>query len=197
MFANHKTIVKMKSKEQINKIKAVVLYILNKFPDGVDYIKLFKIMYFAQKDYLVKYGKALCPDTFKARTFGPVPALSDKVIKIVELHDDIDSKLKSFCQSIRVENQLVFAVSKSSMNYLSKKECLVLDKWFDICKDKDSIKDLSPESHDEAYERALKRSETDPQLAILTNIEIAKAGNASDKMIGYIRNNELFEAELV
>ena len=46
----------MKSPEQINKIEAVVLYILQHFKDGVDYIKLFKIMYFAQREYLATYG---------------------------------------------------------------------------------------------------------------------------------------------
>ena len=39
----------MKSQEQINKIEAVVLYILQHFKEGLDYIKLFKIMYFAQR----------------------------------------------------------------------------------------------------------------------------------------------------
>ena len=63
----------MKTIEQINKIETVVLYVLRNFPEGVDYIKLFKIIYFAQKEYLANYGKVLCPDTFKARTFGPVP----------------------------------------------------------------------------------------------------------------------------
>lgn len=32
----------MKSQEQINKIEAVVLYILQHFKEGLDYIKLFK-----------------------------------------------------------------------------------------------------------------------------------------------------------
>ena len=39
----------MKTIDQILKIKAVVLYILKAFPEGVDYIHLFKVMYFAQQ----------------------------------------------------------------------------------------------------------------------------------------------------
>ena len=46
----------MKTSDQISKIKATLLYILNHFPQGVDYIKLFKILYFAQQDHLVKYA---------------------------------------------------------------------------------------------------------------------------------------------
>jgi len=189
----------MKTIEQINKIETVVLYVLRNFPEGVDYIKLFKIIYFAQKEYLANYGKVLCPDTFKARTFGPVPALSDKVIKLVELEEeDIESypDLKGFFNSIRVHNQLVFALKEPDMDYLSKKECEYLDRWYSYCKDKDSKNELSPESHDEAYNRAFARYKEDPQLGTLTNIEIARAGGATDRMIAYIREKELIATEL-
>ena len=60
----------MKSQEQINKIEAVVLYILQHFKEGLDYIKLFKIMYFAQREYLATYGLTIAEDTFKARQLG-------------------------------------------------------------------------------------------------------------------------------
>jgi hypothetical protein len=188
----------MKTLEQVKKIESVVLYVLRNFTEGVDYIKLFKIIYFAQKEYLAKYGKVLCPDTFKARTFGPVPALSDKVIKLAELKEDINSypDLKGFFKSIRVQNQSVYALKEPDMDYLSKKECEYLDKWYNYCKDKDSKIELSPESHDEAYKKAYARYMEDPQLGTLTNIEIAKAGGATDKMVDYIREKELIATEL-
>ena len=188
-----------KTIEQIKKIESVVLYVLRNFPEGVDYIKLFKIIYFAQKEYLVNYGKVLCPDTFKARKFGPVPALSDKVIKLVELEDeDIDQypDLMRFRNSIRVTDQKVFGIAEPDMDYLSQKECEYLDKWFVYCKEKDSKTELSPESHDKAYDIAYARFLEDPQLGTLTNIEIAKAGGATDKMIAYIREKELIATEL-
>ncbi len=189
----------MKTLEQVKKIESVVLYVLRKFPEGVDYIKLFKIIYFAQKEYLANYGKALCPDTFKARTFGPVPALSDKVIKLVEAgEEDMDSypDLKNFCNAIRVQDQTVHASAEPDMDYLSRKECECLDKWYDYCKGKDSKKELSPESHDEAYAKACTRYKDDPQLGNLTDIEIAKAGGATEKMVAYIREKELLATEL-
>ena len=49
----------MKSAEQILKIKATVLYVLSHSPQGMDYIHLFKIMYFAQQRHLVTYGSPL------------------------------------------------------------------------------------------------------------------------------------------
>lgn len=189
----------MKTIEQIKKIESVVLYVLKKFPEGVDYIKLFKIIYFAQKEYLANYGKVLCPDTFKARTFGPVPALSDKVVKMVEYwqEDDIASfpDLQEFCNSIYVQNKLVFAKKEPDMEYLSTKECVCLDKWYNYCKDKDSKEELSPKSHDEAYRKAYARYKKDPQLGTLTNLEIAKAGNATESMLAYIKEKELLVTE--
>ena len=64
----------MKSNEQINKIKAVVLYILQSFKDGTDYIKLFKLMYFAQRGYLAKYGRPIFEDSFLSLYLGTTPA---------------------------------------------------------------------------------------------------------------------------
>ena len=45
-------------------MRAAVLYVLQSFDEGVDYIKLFKILYFAQKEHLVKYGRGVIGDTF-------------------------------------------------------------------------------------------------------------------------------------
>ena len=190
----------MKTKEEIDKIEAVVLYILGQFKDGVDYIKLFKIMYFAQKDYLLSYGKVLCPDTFKARKFGPVPMLSDKVLKTVETRESLCGRndLKTFAGAIRVdENQLVFALQDADTDYLSGKERQCLDKWIEYCRDKDSLKELSPESHDAAYEAAWQAYQDDPQKGEMTLIEIARAGGASEKLVTYIRDKELMNEQFM
>ena len=189
----------MKTSDEIKKIEAVVLYILSQFREGVDYIKLFKIMYFAQKDFLLSYGKVLCPDTFKARKYGPVPMLSDKVIKTIETRETLRGKadLKTFASSIRVDaNQFVFGRQEPDTDYLSKKELECLDKWIAYCRDKDSIKELSPESHDKAYEEAWKAYQDDPQKGEMTWIAIARAAGASAKMVSYIREKELMTEQL-
>ena len=54
----------MKSPEQISKIQAMVLYILQYFKEGMDYIKLFKMMYFAQREYFAVNGLCIVEDTF-------------------------------------------------------------------------------------------------------------------------------------
>ena len=39
-----------------------MLYILKAFPEGVDYIHLFKVMYFAQQNQLKEYGLPIIYD---------------------------------------------------------------------------------------------------------------------------------------
>ena len=74
----------MKTIDQILKIKAVVLYILKAFPEGVDYIHLFKVMYFAQQNQLKEYGLPIIYDTFVARKHGPVPAQCPQALRCVQ-----------------------------------------------------------------------------------------------------------------
>lgn len=108
----------MKTIDQILKIKAVVLYILKAFPEGVDYIHLFKVMYFAQQNQLKEYGLPIIYDTFVARKHGPVPTLTYKVLRGVEGKAEISSpELKDFADSLKVElsqdgHQLILAQSK-------------------------------------------------------------------------------------
>ena len=42
----------------------MVLYILQYFKEGMDYIKLFKMMYFAQREYFAVNGLCIVEDTF-------------------------------------------------------------------------------------------------------------------------------------
>lgn len=187
--------IAMKSPEQIKKIEAVVLYVLQHFKDGVDYIKLFKIMYFAQREYLATYGLTIMEDTFKARQFGPVPALTYKVVKMVENGDDC-SDLKDFATSIRVgENKKVYAIATPDMDYIADMEKEELDNTITRYKDMDS-KDLSELSHDEAYRVVADRMKDDPQKDVLTLIDMARAGGASEGMVNHIREVQLIKAAL-
>lgn len=189
----------MKSPEQIGKIEAVVLYILQHFKDGVDYIKLFKIMYFAQRDYLARFGMTIVEDTFKARMRGPVPSLTYKVVKMVENGDDFDgeaSDLSDFASAIRIDgHKKVFACKEPDMDYISGMEKKKLDETISKYKDVDS-KDLSELSHDSAYQQALERMSDDPEKDVLTLIDIARAGKATDEMVKHIREVQLVKYDL-
>lgn len=185
----------MKSKYQINKIKAVVLYILQHFNDGIDYIKLFKIMYFAQREYLATYGVPLVEDTFKVWQLGPVPSLTYKIVKMAKTGDS-SADLDDFISSVRVdEKQKIYATEEPDIDYLAEAEEKELDKVIAEYSNLDSRK-LSELSHDSAYSAVCERMKDDPQKDVLTLIDIARAGGASDEMVDSIREDQLVEKTL-
>lgn len=94
----------MKTPIQIAKIKAVILYIMQSFPDGVDYIKLFKILYFAQQDHLVRYGKVLVDESFRAVKHGPVPTYTYKALQIAE-GKPLEGDFEDFLSGIEVRDK--------------------------------------------------------------------------------------------
>jgi uncharacterized phage-associated protein len=184
----------MKSPNQIEKIKAVILYIMQSFADGVDYIKLFKILYFAQRDHLAKYGKVIVDDSFHALKHGPVPAYTYKGLQIAEgkpLEGDFNDFLKDF----EVREKKVYAKSKPNMDYISGADKRSLDASIEKYKDIDPY-DLSDLSHDSAWRKAMQRMKDDPQKDFITIIDMARAGNASKEMVDYIRDKQIIKNAL-
>lgn len=187
----------MKTIEQIEKIKAVVLYVLNKMPTGVDYIKLSKLLYFAQRESLVLYGKTIFDDTFKARDRGPVPTLTYKVLKMIENGDDFNecNELKEFGNSIEVVRQKATALQNCNIDFLTSIDMKILD---DTIKKygKISSKKLSEMTHDKVYNSIIEKMKDDPEKDIFTLIDIARSGGASEEMIEYIRNKKVLKKAL-
>ena len=187
----------MKSVDQIQKIKAVVLYVLEKLGTGVDYIHLFKMMYFAQQNHLVVYGLPLMEDTFKARKHGPVPSVTYKVVRKVEGKPvDLMQGLDDFCDSIEVRvkdgHQMVYRKANVScdMDELSVSNIKILDLWIDKLRDIKSF-ELSGLSHDEAWKKAKAEAERTGEDIAMTLVDIAAAGGASEAMQDIIRERQL------
>ena len=152
-------------------------------------------MYFAQREYLATYGLTIVEDTFKARQLGPVPSLTYKVVKMAE-NNEQSSDFKGFISSIKVDrNQKVFALCKPDMDYIATIEKEELDKTISKFGNMDS-KTLSKLSHDKAYTTVCIRMKDDPQQDVLTLIDIACAGGASEAMIDYIREEQLIKEAL-
>ena len=184
----------MKSPIQIAKIKAVVLYIMQSFQEGVDYIKLFKILYFAQQDHLAKYGKVIVEDTFHALKHGPVPAYTYKALQVAE-GKPLDGDFNDFLSGLTVRDKQVFSSELPDMDYISGADKRSLDAA--IAKYKNTAPyDLSDLSHDAAWQQANNRMLDDPQKDIITLIDIARAGHASEPMVSYIREKQLVKKAL-
>lgn len=189
----------MKSSEQINKIKAVVLYILQSFKEGTDYIKLFKLMYFAQRGYIAKYGRPIFEDSFRARPLGPVPSLTYKAVKTAESGDRSDvtgRAMNSFISALHIEGQIVSSKRKPDMDYLAKYEIECLDEVISDYKDVDS-RSLSKLSHnDKAWRAVRKRMKLNEADDLYSILDIARAGGASKEMMKYIEEKQLIREAL-
>lgn len=192
----HKNIyyINMKSPIQIKKIKAVLLYIMQSFPNGVDYIKLFKILYFAQQDHLVKYGKVIVDESFKALKHGPVPTYTYKALQVAE-GKPLDGDFKDFLSDIEIRDKKVYTTAIPDMDYISGANKKCLDTSIEKYQDKDPY-DLSDMSHDSAWEEANARIKDDPQKNFITIIDIARAGKATETMVDYIREKQLIKNAL-
>jgi len=75
-------------KYDVEKLKAVTLYILKKC-GATDYIHLFKILYFAEKEHYADYGKRITKDTFIAMEHGPVPSFLYNALKLVTKQEQV------------------------------------------------------------------------------------------------------------
>lgn len=187
----------MKTIDQILKIKAVVLYILKALPQGVDYIHLFKVMYFAQQDQLKKYGLPIVYETFVARKHGPVPTLTYKVLRGIERKAEVLSpELKDFANSLSVSyaedgHQIVSANKDAvcDMEELSVADVRMLDKWIEKCKKSNSF-DLSELSHDKAWKRAKRQADRTGEDAKITMYDMADAVGASKDMLNVISERQ-------
>ncbi len=169
-------------------IKAVMLFILKSFPSGVDFIKLYKIMYFAQKKFLSQYGKIIFDDSFVAKKLGPVPYYTHDAIHAQSNGKVPENKeISSFLLSgVTVNENCVFANQDPDEKFISVKAKQILSETIERYKNVDS-KILSEKSHDSAYEEAEARYKKNHADNMLSLTEIAKAGGASPDLIEYIQ----------
>ena len=183
----------MKTKDEIDKIKASLLYILVQFPDGIDFIKLFKIMYFAEKEHLINYGRSITRDSFHALKHGPVPSFTYKAIQVTQGKIKENQDLNEVAMSIIISGDKIFAKTNADKDELSISDMRCLDNAINKCKSIDSytLSDISHE--DSAWKDAYSRSQDDPEKNKITLIDIARSGNASIDIINKIRESELIK----
>lgn len=186
--------MKTLSNDEMLKLKAVVLYVLNKC-EAIDYFHLFKILYFADRDHYAKYGRRIIKDSFIAMENGPVPSDLYNALKGIAgktcLPDS--SPLKIISNSIRSKDKAFSYYITSSecpdMDELSKSDIEMLDRSFEENKNL-GFGELSKKSHDFAWEEAWGKSHN----SIIDEISMAKAAGASEDMIEYIKENELINS---
>ncbi|MEN2436516.1 Panacea domain-containing protein [Weeksellaceae bacterium A-14] len=162
-----------------------VLYILNKAGKPLDTHKISKILYFADREHLAKYGTTITDDNYIAMKYGPVPSNIYDIIKVVLGKGEIipeEITNKYFEKSSPKEIGAVIGFDEDEFSK-SELECLnnSLKKYLHK-----SFQFLTDESHDLAWNEALYDMDI---------LKIAKAGGADRSMLNYIKeHNELANA---
>lgn len=187
----------MKQTDDINKIKAVVEYILQQMGVAIDYIHLFKVMYFAQEEHLALYGVPIMYDTFVARKHGPVATLTYKVLRVAEGKvTEVTDDLKAFASDLNLGqsdgHQVVSLASdvEVDMDELSRSNIRILDKWIKHCKEIDSF-DLSELSHDNAWLKAKRQAEKTGEDTKISLYDMAASGGASKDMLQVVKERQI------
>jgi len=182
------------TRDEILKLKAVTLYIIHKFGE-VDILRIFKILYFAEKEHYANFGSRIINDTYYAFEKGPVPSTLYDAIKITKgkksssTNPYINEISRSLCIGSDVSVDYVIAAKElPDMTELSKSDIACLDTSFIENKDLD-YNALSEKSHDIAWSDAWNRNKN----SAINPILIAKAAGVNDAMLEYIKENELID----
>jgi uncharacterized phage-associated protein len=157
----------------------VLLYISQKLA-GVDYYKVFKVMYFAEQKHLVRWGDKIIEDEFYAMPYGPVPTLTYDQIKALKSDSKI-SVSKELEECFKIENEtIIIPLKEADLEFLSESEIECLDESIDENKDL-TFYQLKHKSHKSAW--------TNANSGRMSSIEIAREVGASDEMLQYIEFN--------
>jgi len=159
-----------------------VLYVLNKANQALDTHKISKILYFADREHLAKYGTSISNDCYIKMEYGPVPSSIYDIIKAVHGKPGIISKseVDSFFEVS--EGNKIAAKLNFDQDEFSVTEMECLDASIEEHLSKSFIY-LTYKSHDVAWKSAIDTMDT---------IKIAEAGGADENMLNYIRHfNEI------
>ena len=116
------------NKFKLEKAVELLLYVTSKISNMH---KVFKIIYFADKAHLNKYGRLLCGDRYIAMDYGPVPSNIYDIVK--EVRGDSIYKLDgNLDQVLSVENNNnILPKRDAKLEYLSESDIECLDESID------------------------------------------------------------------
>lgn len=144
-----------------------------------DFHKIFKILYFAERDHLTTYGKPITGDIYIAMRNGPVPSTIYDILKYLKGGSIFNSDI-NFSKHFRiVDNHMVELMDKEiNEDVFSESEIESLFQSIEQNKFL-SFFELTEKSHDAAWNRANKDD-------VMSVLDIAKAGGADAHMLNYI-----------
>jgi len=166
----------LRLKFDIEKALEVILYIANSVNDTY---RALKVLYFADKEHLYKYGRLICDDSYVAMSHGPVPSGCYDIIKYVRgngpcLTDYPIEKILS------AEGNKIIPYRKANLEYLSESDIECLDRSIEKYGHL-SFNELRLLSQDKAFDSA------DPN-GFISLEALAKSLPDGEQLVDYIKN---------
>lgn len=164
------------------KLKEMVLYLLNA-TGGLDYYRVFKLLYFAERDHLARWGHKMIGDDFCALDYGPVPTqLYDAIKGLNAEKTNLASVLHQDIVFASEDARYVLMPKRvADMGYISESEKEMLDKSINENASL-SFEDLLKKSHDIAWKDAYDKKKSGK----ISIVKMAEAVFADEKTIEYI-----------
>ena len=168
-----------------------VLYVLQK-TGGVDMYHLFKILYFADRDYIAETGLRIVDDRFAALQYGPVPADLYNAIKGSTFSDpELAAMFNDAVETVGNEAPgILMARRAPDMDFLASAALPYLDKSIDENKNL-TFQELLAKSHDSAWKNAWER----PGRTI-DPVEMAEAAGCEADFLDYLAEMKELENAL-
>lgn len=162
-----------------NKTVNAVLFILERI-ERKDFHKIFKILYFADRNHFADFGRPITGDSYIKMEDGPVPSNLYDIFKAVRgngYYRDVEGK---FSQYFAVQDWSFLKANKSpNLNYLSKTDIDYLTKSVSENGDLDYYI-IREKSHDYAWENAALNRE-------ITFDNILREKGADDEYISLLK----------
>ena len=176
-------------KIEFNKSKALnsLLYIANRL-QRKDFHKIFKILYFSDRQHLADWGRPITGDNYIAMDAGPVPSRIYDMLKIVR-GDSYLSDTEGLGKYFTVENWMyVHPLQDAEAGKLSKSEKEILD---------DSITKYGMLSYDEIIEKShdIAWRSTAKDFSIQWD-DIAREAGLNSEELRYLNEMNQIQADL-
>lgn len=136
-----------------------VLYVAQNIGQRKDMHKIFKTLYFADREHLSRYGRSITGDIYIAMSYGPVPSKIDDIFKAVRGDSYFSDRADDLKEYFHFVNKYVIEANrKANLDYLSETDLECLDLSIEKCKGK-SFEELTNMSHDLAWTNTKKDRE--------------------------------------
>lgn len=152
------------SEEDVLTLKAAVLHLLNEAGGALDKYRIYKSLYFANKEHLNRYGRMITSDVFFALPLGPVPT------KLANVLDYIQGKKRLSASDKKMFKPIIDSVKSCQddadsyfttdqlpdLDELSESDVECLNLGLKKCMGV-GFEKIKNESHDAAWKKASKK----------------------------------------